>query len=116
MSSTPQQMIIEAFNQLATFRTQSASEMERHLASDSEMWQSVGLSIVAFADSVQTTMPYGPATCDGLRDLGAAALAIGQMSQQVYQTFRSEHEEKLQRVENPMAEEEQWDVGGGRQS
>lgn len=116
MSSNPQQMIIEAFAQLAAYHTQSATEMNRHLEADHEMWQQVGQSIVSFADNVQTNMPYGPATCDALRDLGAAVASVAGVAANVHAVFRSEHEVELNRVEQPRADEKQWDVGGGTQS
>lgn len=111
MSSTPQQIIIEAFNQLAAYHTQSATEMEQHLASDPEMWRQIGASITSFADSVQSNMPYGPATGDALRDLAAAVGTIADLSSNVHATFRSEHEVELQRIEAPRADEGQWDIG-----
>lgn len=111
MASTPQQMIIEGFNQLAAYHTQSATEMEQHLAADPEMWKQIGQAVISFADSVQTNMPYGPATCDALRDLGTAALAVGDISQHVHQTFRVEHEVEINRIEAPRADEGQWDIG-----
>jgi hypothetical protein len=111
VSSTPQQIIIEAFQQLAGFHTQSATEMEAHLASDPEMWSQIGQSIVSFADNVQSNMPYGPAFCDSLRDLAAAVGTIGDLSGNVHATFRSEHEVELQRIEAPRADEGQWDIG-----
>lgn len=110
MSSNPQQMIIEAFAQLAAYHTGSATEMERHLASDHEMWQQIGQSIVSFADSVQTSMPYGPATCDSLRDLGAAVSSIADVAANVHSVFRSEHEVEINRIEQPRPDEKQWDT------
>lgn len=111
MSSTPQQMIIEAFAQLAAYQPQSASEMARHLEADHEMWSQIAQSYTTLADRAQSEMPYGPATADGLRDVGAAAGSVGQLAQNLHQVFRSEHEVEIGRIENPRPDEKQWDTG-----
>lgn len=111
MASTPQQMIIEAFNTLALYSPQSASEMEQHLAADHEMWQQIASSLRIWSGRITLEMPYGPATSDSIGDLAAATASISELAQGVHQTFRSEHEVELQRIEAPRADEGQWDIG-----
>lgn len=111
MSSSPQQMIIEAFNQLALYTPQNASEMELHLAADHEMWQEIASSLRIWSGRITMEMPYGPATSDSIGDLAAATASIAGLAQNVHAVFRSEHEVELNRIEQPRADEKQWDVG-----
>ena len=112
MSTQPHEIISEAFAQLAQFTPDSASDMGRFLEHHHEMFADISRAYLTLADRMQSEMPYGQATPDSMRDLGAAFDGLSSVAQQVHATFRTEHAEKLARLEAPNPGEEQWDVRG----
>lgn len=110
MSSAPHEVISEAFDQLAQFQPQSASDMARFLEFHHEMFNRIGESYRTLADRMQTEMPYGQHTPDSMRDLAAAFTSLAGIAQDVHGTFRNEHAEAISRIENPRPAENQWDV------
>ena len=109
-SMGPHQAVVEAFQQLAQFEPESASDMERFLATHHEMYTEIASSYAALADRMQSEMPYGNATADSMRDLGAAAGALSGVAQEAHAAFRQEHSKDLLRIEQPRPNEQQWDV------
>lgn len=110
MSNNPQQVISEAFAQLAQFTPQSATEMATFLQHHHEMFADISRAYVALADRMQSEMPYGQATPDSMRDLGAAFDGLSSVAEDVHATFRTEHAEKLSNIETPAPGAQQWDI------
>jgi hypothetical protein len=110
MSADPHGVIAEAFNQLAQFQPGSASEMERYLAMQHELFTNIGMAYTVLADRMSSDMPFGPAVADSTRDLGAAFSSLSGLAQDVHATFRQEHEAELARIEAPRPNEQIWDT------
>lgn len=106
----PNAVIQEAFQQLASFQSQSATEMQNFILTHPDLFREIGQCYNTLADRVVSDMPFGPATSDGFRDLGAAISSIGDIAQNLYATFRIEHEAEIARLENARADERQWDT------
>lgn len=110
MSGNPLAMIEEAFATLAQFQPESASDMERFLGQQHEMWTGISQSYGLLADRAVSEMPFGSGSADSLRDLGAAAGSLAGLAQDVHATFRQEHEAELARIEAPRPNEQLWDT------
>lgn len=108
--TAPHEIVTEAFNQLAQFTPQSATEMATFLQHHHEMFAEISRAYVTLADRMQTEMPYGQATPDSMRDLGAAFDGLSGVAEQVHATFRTEHAEKLANLETPAPGAQQWDI------
>lgn len=110
MSNYPHGAISEGFAMLAQFQPESASEMERFLANQHEMWTDIAGAYGLLADRAVSEMPFGSGSADSLRDLGAAAGGLAALAQDVHATFRQEHESELARIEAPRPNEQLWDT------
>lgn len=110
MSSAPHETIAEAFQQMAQFTPESASEMARFLEFHHEMFAQIGQAYATLGDRMQNEMPYGSATSDSMRDLGAAFTGLASVASDVHATFRNEHAAELARIEAPRPDERQWDT------
>lgn len=108
--SAPNEVITEAFQQLAMFQPESASDMSRFLEFHHEMFASIGQAYNTLADRMTSEMPYGGSTADSMRDLGAAFTGLASVAQEVHGVFRSEHAPELARIEAPRPDERQWDT------
>lgn len=107
----PLQALEEAGSQLASYHSQSATEMANFLAGWSPAFLSLSASIRALADNMQDNMPFGVATPEAVRDLAAGVVGLATVAEGLHVTFRQEHAEKLTRLETPAADEKQWDLG-----
>lgn len=103
--------ITDAFAQLARFEASSASEVERLIIEQPEMFATIGDHYSTLADRMVTEMPFDPAVADAVRDLGAAIAAAGQVAEQAHAVMRQAHEADFARTEQPRPGEELWDTG-----
>lgn len=108
--SAPSEIITEAFQQLAMFQPESASDMARFLEVHHEMFAQIGTAYATLADRMVSEMPYGNSTADSMRDLGAAFTGLSGVAQEIHGVFRQEHEAELARIESPRPDERQWDT------
>jgi hypothetical protein len=103
--------VTDAFAQIARFEASSASEVERLIIEQPEMFKAIGADYVVLADRMVTEMPFDPSVADAVRELAAAIAAVGQVAEQAHIVMRQVHEADFARTEQPRPNEGMWDTG-----
>lgn len=112
--SSPNDMIREAFQQLAAFHPGSASEVEAWIADLGETLNDVGRSFGVLADQMRDGMPFAAPFADSVREVGVAIAASSGLAQSAHATMRSAHEADFKRYEDPRPDEGMWNPEANR--
>jgi hypothetical protein len=62
------------------------------------------------AEALRGQHPVESQTCEAVRELAGSMGGVADFAQEIYHTWRSEHAEKLKRIEQPGPAEHEWDV------
>jgi hypothetical protein len=106
--STPTEVIVDAFQQLAAFQPESAREVEQFLEQQQEMLSQIGQSYGVLSDRMRDGMPFAAPVADSVREIGVALASVGGIAQSAHQTLRVAHEADIRRYEDPRPGEDMW--------
>lgn len=106
--SDPNEAIMEAFQNMASFQPSSAREVEQWLQQQHETLQAVVASYSILADRMRDEMPFAAPVADSVREIGIAIGAAGGIAQSAHQTLRVAHEADIRRYEDPRPGEDMW--------
>ena len=112
--SSPNDMIREAFQQMAAFHPSSATEVEAWAADLGDTLTDVGRSFGVLADQMRDGMPFAAPFADSVREIGVAIAASAGLAQSSHATMRAAHEADFKRFEDPRPDEGMWDPGVNR--
>lgn len=107
--SDPVDIIIEAFQQLASYHPGSATEVERVAARQPEMFAEIGKAYSDWANNLTDGQPFEQHFADSIREIGVAVSATGGVAQSAHQTMRTVHAADFARIEDPRNDEGMWD-------
>lgn len=85
--SNPVDNLIDAFNQLAQYRPETAGDWERFLQSQPEIWQAAAMAYSTLADNSRSGMDFDVNTAAGLDDMSTAVAAVSELSQSAHEAF-----------------------------
>lgn len=106
--SDPVDVIVDAFHQLASYHPGSATEVERVLARQPEMFAEIGKAYNDWANSLTDGQPFEQHLGDAVREIGIAVSATGGVAQSAHQTMRTVHAADFARIEEPRNDEGMW--------
>lgn len=106
--STPTEVIVDAFQQLAAFQPGSAREVEQFLERQQEMLNQIGQAYGVLSDRMRDGMPFAAPVADSVREIGVALASVGGIAQSAHQTLRVAHEADIRRYEDPRPGEDMW--------
>jgi hypothetical protein len=87
MSTSPHEVIADAFNQLAQFEPEGAGDWERFLASQHEMFTGMSQAYQTLADRAHGGHGFNAQTAEQLQDLAAAVGSLAGMAEGAHQAF-----------------------------
>lgn len=112
--SSPNDMIREAFQQMAAFHPGSAAEVEAWVSDLGETLNDVGRSFGVLADQMRDGMPFAAPFADSVREVGVAIAASSGLAQSAHATMRAAHEADFKRFEDPRPDEGMWNPEANR--
>lgn len=112
--SSPNDLIREAFQQMAAFHPSSATEVEAWVADLAGTLTEVGQSFGVLADQMRNGMPFAAPFADSVQEIGVAIGASSGLAQNAHATMRAAHESDFQRIEDPRPDEGMWNPEANR--
>lgn len=106
--SNPNQVILDAFQQMAAFQPEGARDVEVWLAEQQEMLSQFGQAYGVLSDRMRDSMPFAAPVADSVREIGVALASVGGIAQSAHQTLRVAHEADIRRYEDPRPGEDMW--------
>lgn len=99
---------------IAGFEPENASEIGGWLAGLDSLFTELGAGLVNVAERLGGEHPVDQSVVEHLQQMGAHALTLADYGTQTHALFRAAHEADLNRLDNPRAREEDWDVQNNR--
>lgn len=99
---------------IAAFEPENALEIGGFLAGLDNLFTELGSGLISAADKLGGDHPVDQSVVDHLHQLGAHAITLADWGTQTHALFRAAHESEINRLENPRAREEDWDVERNR--
>lgn len=99
----------EALSTLGSWQPENATDINAFLERLPEVTESLGSAISSIADTLGSDNPVDVQVADKLREIASAIAGTSDLTAEAHSTFRSAHEDDLNRLENPRPGEELWD-------
>jgi hypothetical protein len=75
-----------------------------------ELFNETGAALSAQADRLESDHPYAGPTTEALRELAAVVAGLADHATEMHQTFETDFENELRRIDEPRPGEEEFDV------
>lgn len=108
---SPADAVTEAISEhIGAWEPSSATDIHRFLDALPAIHETLAEALAAVADRLDAATPVDTAVCEHLRELAAASAGHAELARESVHLFRARHEPELERIENPRAGEEMFDV------
>jgi hypothetical protein len=99
---------------IAGFEPENALEIGSFLSGLDHLFSTLGSSLITVSEKLGTEHPVDASVVEMLQQMGAHALNLAEYGTTSHSLFRAAHEAEIGRLEQPRANEHEWDVERNR--